>query len=299
MSTPGPEGLPELRIAVVNFGPGGIAADGTDRWDAAMRWDATISVLRAWQPHIALCQEICASAPGGLRTQLWLTANTLGMIPVLGPTSPGSATGDHPAVLVAAGADLVIVDAAPAWPPGGGTPPAWCEALVQVPGWAQPLRAYSVDLPRRSSVEQLSQAGRLATRIAELAGVGELAIAGGNWNSYGRADPVLPAALQAVPPHLRPSRMRYSPHDQSLTPNYDVHDVLASVGMNDAAAIAPAPGDLEGTSASGRADRIYLARDLAGVAVRYAQQDTRDSGHPALLLTFNGTPAAGGALSHH
>jgi WXG100 family type VII secretion target len=47
-----------------------------------------------------------------------------------------------------------------------------------IPGWAQSLRAYSVDLPWRSSVEQRSQADRLATRIAELAQVGELAVAG-------------------------------------------------------------------------------------------------------------------------
>jgi hypothetical protein len=73
-----------------------------------MRWDATISVLRAWQPHIALCQEICASAPGGLRAHLWLTANTLGMVPVLGPPGPGSAVGSRPAVPAAALAPPVL-----------------------------------------------------------------------------------------------------------------------------------------------------------------------------------------------
>jgi hypothetical protein len=104
----------------------------------------------------------------------------------------------------------------------------------------------------------------------------------------------MPAALEAVPPHLRPSRMRYSPQDSNLTPNYDVHDVLACVGMED---VVPAPDDPEGTSATGRVDRIYLARDLAGVEVRCVQQDTRDSGHPALLLTLNGAPATGGVLS--
>jgi hypothetical protein len=108
---------------------------------------------------------------------------------------------------------------------------------VRVPGWARSLRAYSVDLPWRSSVEQRSEADRLATRIAELAEAGELAVAGGNWNSYGRADLIMPAALEGAPLYLRPSRMRYSPQDQNLTPNYDVHDVLAGVGMEDAAAV--------------------------------------------------------------
>src|SRR5947209_17417319 len=114
MSMPGSRAL-ELKIAVTNFGPEDTGADGTDRWGAAMRWDTTISMLRAWQPHIVLGQEISASAPGGLRAHLWLTANTLGMVPVLGPPSPGSAAGNHPAVLVSTDAGLVIEDAAPAW----------------------------------------------------------------------------------------------------------------------------------------------------------------------------------------
>jgi hypothetical protein len=223
--------LPELRIAVVNFGSGGIVTGSAERWESVMRWDTTISVLRDWQPHIVLCQEISAGAPGGIRAHLWLTANTLNMVPLLGPPSVGSTAGNHSAVLVTASAGLVIEDASPAWSSDPGAPPAWCDALMQVPGWAQPLRVYSVDLPWRSSVERRSQAERLATRIAELTGAGEPAIAGGNWNSYSRTAPVMPAALEAAPLHLRPSRMRYSAQDRTLTPNYDVHDVLACVGM--------------------------------------------------------------------
>jgi hypothetical protein len=258
--------------------------------------DKTISVLRGWQPHIVLGQQISAGAPGGLRTHLWLTANTLGMVPLLGPPSPGSATGNHPAVLVAVSAGLVILDSGPVWQPGAGTQPAWCEALVQVPGWAHPLRAYSVDLPWRSSVEQRSQADRLATRIAELARVGELAVAGGNWNSYGRAEPIIPAALDSAPLHLRPSRMRYSPQDRTRTPNYDVYDVLACVGMEDAVtALAPAPHDVASaeTGLIGRVDRIYLTRDLADAAAGYV----RDSEHQALMLTLDGAKAPPGAMT--
>jgi hypothetical protein len=289
--------MPELRIAVANFGSGGIDAGSTDRWDTAMRWDRTISVLRAWQPHIVLGQQISAYAPGGLRAHLWTTANTLAMFPLLGPPSPGSATGNHPAVLVAASTGLVILDAGPAWQPGAGPQPAWCEALVQVPGWAHPLRAYSVDLPWRSSIEQRSQADQLATRIAERAGLGELAVAGGNWNSYGRADPAIPAALDSAPLHLRPSRMRYSPQDETLTPNYDVHDVLACVGMEDVVtALAPTPHDVASaeTGVIGRADRIYLTRDLAGAAAGYVRNDVRDSEHQALMLTLEGAKARQG-----
>jgi len=50
--------------------------------------------------------------------------------------STGSSVGSHPAVLVAVSEGLAIEDASPAWPPGDGTQPAWCEVLVQVSGWA-------------------------------------------------------------------------------------------------------------------------------------------------------------------
>jgi hypothetical protein len=286
--------LPELRIALVNFGPSGIEEGSAGRWESAMRWDTTISVLRAWHPHIALCQEISVGVPGGLRTQLWPTVNTLGMVPLLGPPSPDSALGNHPAVLVSVGEGLTVEDASLSWPPGDGTESAWCEALVQVPGWARSLRMYSVDLPWRSSVEQRSQADRLATRIAELAEVGELAIAGGNWNSFSRTDPIMPGTLEAMPLHLRPSRTRYSPRDRSLAPNYDVHDVLAGVGMEDAAA-ARIPTQSDGVgqpSADIQLNRIYLIRDLVGAVVRYVHQDTRDSGRRAMMLTLDASAAA-------
>jgi hypothetical protein len=59
--------------------------------------------------------------------------------------------------------------------------------------------------------------------------------------------------------------MRYSPQDENLTPNYDVHDVLAGVGMEDAAAVrTPEPNDRDGLpSPDARVNRIYLTRDLA------------------------------------
>jgi|GEM_PF-3083097 len=286
--------LPELRIAVANFRSSSVDTGSTERWEQSVRWDKTISALRAWQPHLVLCQEISAMVPGSQRGQLWITANTLGMIPLLGPPAPASAAGIHPAILVATSAGLVILNAGPTWSSGASIQPAWCEALVRVPGWTQPLRAYSVDLPAHSSVEQRSQADRLASRIA---GLGELAVAAGNWNSWGRADTIPATALDLAPLHLRPARMRYTPRDRTLTPNYDVHDVLASIGLEDAAVQTPGqhhPSDLgpAGTSSGGRVDRIYLTWDLIDAAVRYARQDIGDSEHQALMLTLDGLRAA-------
>jgi hypothetical protein len=157
--------LPELRIALANFGPGDIVTGSAERWETAMRWDRTVSVLREWQPHIVLCQEISATDSASRRGHLWTTANTLGMIPLPGSPGPGPATIGCTAILVAVSAGLLILDAGPDWPSQAGVQPAWCEALVQVPGWLHPLRACSVDLSRRSSVEQRSQADHLASRI--------------------------------------------------------------------------------------------------------------------------------------
>jgi len=228
-----------------------------------------------------------------LRAHLWSTANTLDMIPLLGPPGPGSITGSHPAILVAVSAGLVILDADPVWLPSAGSQPAWCEALVQVPGWARPMRAYSIDLPSDSSVEQRSQADRLATRVAEL---GELAVAGGNWNSYGRADVISPSGLNTVSLPLRPLRMRYDPQNRTLTPNYDVHDVLTSIGMEEAVALLHSrKGDLEDLTPDGtvwRTDRIYMTKDIAGAATRYISQDIGDSDHQAQMLILDGLTAA-------
>jgi hypothetical protein len=259
-----------------------------------MRWDRTVSVLRAWQPHIVLCQEISATAPAGRRGHLWTTANTLGMTPLPGSAGSGPATIGCTAILVAVSAGLVILDAGPASLSRAGAEPAWCEPLVQVPGWLHPLRACSVDLSCRSSVEQRSQADHLASRVARL---GDLGVAGGNWSSYGRAGPVTLAALDSVPLHVRPSRMRYSPSEQALTPNYDVHDVLACAGMADAVTVQgltrSGPGELASADTGiGQVDRIYLTRDLAGAAARYVQQDMPDAEHQALMITLDGAVAA-------
>ena len=202
--------MPELRLALANFGPGVVTvarSAGNQRCAGTRRSACCGSGSRT---------SCCAgrSPPAPPEACEWLTANTVGMVPLPGPPGPGSGAGNHPAVLVAADVGLVKEDGAPAWPAGDGpppAPPAWCEALVRVPGWAR---------------------------------------------------------------SLRPSRMRYSPQDQNLTPNYDVHDVLAGVGMEDAAAVrTPGLSDRDGLpSPDARVNRIYLTRDLAGAATRYGQQ---------------------------
>ena len=187
------------------------------------------------------------------------TANTLGMIPLLGPPAPALVTGTYPAILIAAGAGLVIPDAGPAsCPPGAGPQPAWCEALVQVPGWAHPLRAYSVDLPARSSTEQRSQADHLASRIA---GLGELTVAGGNWNSYSRAEAITAAALEVAPLHLRPARMRYTRRTGPLEPvDKGVH--VACTACSGRARSPPQRGPA-GVLVSKRARRLVMIMTVA------------------------------------
>ncbi len=114
--------------------------------------------------------------------------------------------------------------------------PSWCHALVEVPGLAHPLAFYSVHLPARSAVLQLAQAEQLASIIAQR---GELAVAGGGWNCLAPADQLTPDQLEAMPPQLRPSRLRRRPDDGGWAPNYDVDDCLTGIGLADLAADLP------------------------------------------------------------
>ena len=86
-------------------------------------------------------------APYRLQAHLWRTANELGMTPVLGPASPDSVSGNHPALLVNTAGGLQILDAGPPPFPAGGAAPAWCEAQVAVPGMLHPVWLISVHLP--------------------------------------------------------------------------------------------------------------------------------------------------------
>jgi hypothetical protein len=280
-----------LRIASANFEFGGIDPGTGD--DA--RWHKTIDALATWAPQVVLCQEIAARSGARLKEHLWETANALDMTPLLGPPSPGSVTGNHPAILVDSSSGLRILDEGPAsYPPGAGAAPAWCEALLEIPRLAHPLRVYSVHLPARSAVDQLSQAQRLASRIAQ---TGEISIAGGDWNNFSRADAsnLTSAVLQAMPPHLRPPRMRRL-SDGTWGPNFDVHDTLTAVGLADlAASLTPdrrnPPGlTATGVNNGGRVDRLYGTEGLSDAAELYEQLDTGGSDHCALLLTL-GLPA--------
>jgi endonuclease/exonuclease/phosphatase family metal-dependent hydrolase len=274
----------ELRIASVNWHFGGIDPRTGDN----AHWRKTVDALQEWYPDIILCQEISDRAAKELKKHLWQTANALGMTPVIGPPTPQSVTGNHPAIMIAAGAGLEIIDEGPtAWPPGGGAWPAWCEATVNVPGLERALRVYSVHLPPRSAQEQLSQAQRLASYAGQR---GEYAVVAGDFNSYARADEITPAMLEDQPLHLRPARMRRDPGGQ-LAPDYAVHDTLASVRLLDAAAfLAPErrdPSELTPTTpAGGRIDRIYLTRELAPAASGYIQRDTGGSDHHAVMITL-------------
>jgi endonuclease/exonuclease/phosphatase family metal-dependent hydrolase len=275
-----------LRLASANFESGGIDPGTGD--DA--RWHKTIDALATWAPHVVLCQEIARSG-ARLKEHLWATANALDMTPLLGPPTPVTATGNHPAILVDSSSGLRILDEGQtSYPPGAGAALAWCEALLEVPSLPHPLRVYSVHLSARSAVDQLSQAQRLASQIAQ---TGEISIAGGDWNNFSRADAseLTPAVLQAMPPHSRPPRMRRLP-DGTWEPNFDVHDTLAAIGLADlAASLTPdrrnPPGlTATGINIGGRVDRLYGTEELSDTAELYEQLDTGGSDHCALLLTL-------------
>jgi hypothetical protein len=276
----GGDGL--LRVLSVNWLTGGVDRDtGSTR-----RQRTIIEAAARCHPHVVLCQEITAGAGSGVHRQVWHIANQLGMTALLGPE--GGISGNHPAILVKTGQGLRIIDAGPP-PHPPGTAPSWCEALIKIPGLDRLVAFYSVHLPPRSSAAQLHQAHELASRITQN---GAHAIAGGDWNSYGRGDQITAEALAAQPKHLRTARMRRQP-DGQFTPNYDVHDTLTAAGMADAAVEVPAgardPHELRptGINGGGRVDRIYLTSELAPAAWGYAQWDTGGSDHEAVMILLD------------
>ncbi len=239
-------------------------------------------------PDVVLVQEMNGRVPYRLQQHLRRTANHLAMTPLPGPPLPGSASGNHPALLIRTTGGLQILDTGPPPFTPAALSAAWCQAEVAVPGLDHPVQFISVHLPPRSATRQHIAAEQLATLIATRGGH---TVAGGDWNSYAPADPLTTHALAQLPARLHPARMQLGPGGH-LEPDYHVHHVLASAGLADAAAELPAgrrtPPPLTPTSTTGgaRIDRIYLTPGLIPALERYEQAATGGSDHHALLLTF-------------
>lgn len=239
--------------------------------------------------RIVCVQEMSSRRdPQRLRRHLWDTANALGgMFPVLG--NEGGTSGNHPAVLVNT-ATLTILDDGPL-PRGPGHDPAWCEALVSAGPDGPQLRVYSVHLPPSAAAEQLVHAQRLASRIAQR---GEHALACGDWNSLSPADPLTAGELEAMPPHLRPARMRTRRPGEPLTADYGIHYVLAGVGLTDVAAGLdearrdPPTLTPTGINSGNRVDRAYATKELwdSGAVTSYAQKNGGGSDHEMFMFTI-------------
>lgn len=278
--------IAQLRVASANLEFGGMRDGG---------WERSRARLTEWEPHIILLQEVCAWPASRTHARLWEMAGELGgMIPVLGQPMPMSASANHPAILVKADAGITVLEQGAVYPPGDV--PAWCEAMLGIPGIAEPVRAVSVHLTPWSGIEQLGQAQRLACRIAQARD--RYVILGGDFNSYGRGEDLDPVMLEAQPRHLRMARMRRDGNGGWL-PNYDVSDTLGDAGLADAAVIAgperrtPAELTPTGVNGGGRVDRIHVSDALAGTVGWYEQRDTGGSDHDALLLTLDLGKVAG------
>jgi endonuclease/exonuclease/phosphatase family metal-dependent hydrolase len=271
----------ELRVASANLERGGLGDDG------AARWEASMTALAEWDPHVVLLQEMSAREPWRLAAHLYRTANALGMTPVLGPPMPGAAGGHHPAILVAGG--LRIIDSGP--PELPGLFPAWCQATAEIPGIPYPVTFVSVHLPSRSALAQLAQGQHLASMLAQRGGA---AVAGGDWNGLAPGGNL--AGLEnELPLHLRNARTLVIPGDNGylLEPDYSVHHALAVTGLTDAAAALP-PEHREppvlastGVLGRGRIDRFYLTPELTPALTGYVQRDTGGSDHLALMISLS------------
>lgn len=270
--------MEELRIAAANWEYGGIDAGNLKM----TRWQETVDVLRAWDPHLVLCQEMTGLFPWKLNRHAWRTANALGMVPLLGSSGPQTATGNRPAILVSLKSGVVVVDHGP--PPTPLTPP-WCEATLTVPVVGD-VRVYSVHLPAFSGTLQMESAEWLTARIAQH---GAPSVVCGDWNSYSGEGMDETPDLSRLPPHLIPTRMHVRHGNRSL--NTRVHQLLTDMGLRDVAVIVPperrTPHQLRPTGATGieREFRGYVTEHLADLVSGYDQVPI-GSDHQAFMFTL-------------
>ncbi|MFC4054082.1 endonuclease/exonuclease/phosphatase family protein [Actinomadura syzygii] len=279
-----------LRIASVNWHYGGLDDDGSD-----VRWRQTVDVLGEVGAQVVLCQEFGVAQPALRQSRhVQRTANALGSEAVLGPVPPGARSALHTAILVDTRTTGVSIEAEVPYTHtrfGGTQHESWCGVQLRLPGLEdldQDLDCYSVHLPARSAVEQLSQAQTLA---ALLTAPERLVLVGGDFNGYPRGGPAVTAdELERLPPHLRVTRCREGA-DGALEANYDVDDVFGRAGLFDLAFSLPAelrnPPELRATGRGGaRVDRLYASPEVAGAATGYWQVRV-GSDHDAVVFDVN------------
>jgi hypothetical protein len=274
--------IDELRVVVANMMFGGV-----DREDLNQdRWQKIVEQIAEWHPHVLLCQEMTAVVPFRFRKHLWKTANALDLIPVAGPATPQSVTGNHPAVFVSSA--FTILDDGPPRSPWNGLEPCWCDLTLAIPGFIERLHAYSVHMPPRSGTLQRIYAEWLSSLIAD---EGLPAIVAGDWNSYSSQGPQ--PDLDSQPPHLIPARMNLDP-DGNRSADTTVHDLLYHVAhLRDVALLVPperrVPAQIAATGITGgRGDRGYVTKDLADMVARFEQAATGGSDHDAFMFGLRG-----------
>jgi endonuclease/exonuclease/phosphatase family metal-dependent hydrolase len=285
-----------LTLGSANLLTGGLDPDWSDG-----RWQKQVDKFQEWNPDVLFLQEMSTHRdPYRLWRHVWRTANALGMYPILGPAGGGS--GNYPAILVDP-SRLTIIESGSAPRPYGDTYP-WCEALLQDRGTRAVIRVYSVHLPAGSGTQQLIIAEQLANKIAQR---GEHAFLAGDFNAYSRADAYSSDALEGMPAHLRPVRMRRGP-DGKLVGRYDVVDALSIVGLVDVAARLPGHQRIpfvltpSGVNSGGRPDMTFVTPELweARAIMSYEQEDTGASDHHFSRITVAaGRLAASAAPGPH
>ena len=300
----------ELRVAAASLQWDGIGRDGSEA-----RLGKTLAVLDRWRPHVVLVQELTGLPPAPLDGAKWALpaaarnlrfenavmeadaaatahlariARETDMSSVFGPPGPMQFRRMHTAILVREAEGIEITGTGPpAMAQPGVDGPAWCQAMLAVPGIPYEVDVYSVRLPAGSAAEQLRQAQWLANVIAWR---GRLAHAAGDWNSIPRSGQPSEDTLRAMNPHLRPARMILD--GGPLRPDYSVDDTLTGTGLTDIAVSLPPerrdPAELTPAGRAGsRVDRHYATEELAAAAVGYRKLATGGSGHDMSMVIYD------------
>lgn len=273
-----------VKVAVANLEFGGLGRTSGDD----SRLHLTTNQLARWRPDVILIQELMGRQPYDLQRHARRIAAMVGNYQVIvGDLMPQSASGNHTAVFVRNG--LEVVDSGP---PDTLPGLPWCEVLVKVPGWPFLILFVSMHMPARSGTLQRIYSETLGSHLMNTRRQsGTESLAAGDANSY-PPDPELTSdQLFGLPEHLRSARLCPGPDGTALL-NSVVYDQLVWNGLTEIAGALPPelrdPPELRPTGATGvgREMHGYVTPGVVPALAGYTQRQPGGSDHAVLLYTL-------------
>jgi hypothetical protein len=268
-----------IRIASANLDNRSIDPDRT-----TARLEQPAAALREWQPQLVLVQGLFAPGEDLVRGRFRALANATGLEPCA-LRLPHGFRRLRTGIL----ADTAVLEILDDGPPATPDAACWAEATVRILVTGTVLSVASVYAPAAAATGQLGEARRLETWAAQR---GQLAIAGGEWHCYSPAKGLPYGELAVLPPQLLPSRTHAA--GGKLTPDYDVHAILACTGM--AGPVPALPSEYREScyppgvgSKRPSTHRFYLwpGEKVMPAVRRYHEKPNSGSDHQMIMLSLD------------